>query len=117
MLLFQNLIDETQMPKPQKYTDIFILTKKLFWVGLQGFQSRAQPDWAYKFPDRTTPNTQICWTGPARLEWIRTHVFNILTSTGYQFSYDKVLDTNLVSKVIYWDVFENKQKNILKKKL
>jgi hypothetical protein len=34
MLLFQKLVDETQMPKPQKYTDIFLLTKKLFLVGL-----------------------------------------------------------------------------------
>ena len=36
MLFFQNLVDETQMPKPQKYTDTFILTKKLFIVGLRG---------------------------------------------------------------------------------
>ena len=39
MLLFQKLVDETQMPKPQKYTDTFILTKKLFLVGLLGLQS------------------------------------------------------------------------------
>ena len=26
---------------------------------------RAQPDWAYEFPDRTGPDTQICQTGPA----------------------------------------------------
>ena len=25
---------------------------------------RAQPDWAYEFPDRTGPDTQICRTGP-----------------------------------------------------
>ena len=36
MLLFQKLVDETQMPKPQKYTDTLILTKKIFLVGLQG---------------------------------------------------------------------------------
>ena len=29
------------------------------------FQARAQPDWAHEFPDRTGPDTQICWTGPA----------------------------------------------------
>ena len=43
MLFFQNLVDETQMPKPQKYTDIFILTKKLFIVGLQGLQNISIP--------------------------------------------------------------------------
>ena len=26
---------------------------------------RAQPDWAYEFPDRTGPDTQICRTGSA----------------------------------------------------
>ena len=26
MLLFKKLVDETQMPKPKKYTDTFILT-------------------------------------------------------------------------------------------
>ena len=29
--------------------------------------TRAQPDWAYGFPDRTGPDTQICRTGPE--EW------------------------------------------------
>ena len=28
-------------------------------------QTRARPDWAYEFPDRTGPDTQICRTGPA----------------------------------------------------
>ena len=31
------------MPKPQEYTDIFILTKKLFLVGLWGLQSISNP--------------------------------------------------------------------------
>ena len=43
LLFFQNLVDETQMPKPQKYTDTFILTKKLFLVGLRGLQSISNP--------------------------------------------------------------------------
>ena len=34
MLLFQKLVDESQLPKPQEYTDTFILTKKLFLVVL-----------------------------------------------------------------------------------
>jgi hypothetical protein len=37
-----------------------------------------------------------------------------LTSMGYQFSYDKVPGTNLVSKNLSWDVFKNKQKTTLK---
>ena len=28
-------------------------------------KGRARPDWAYEFPDRTGPDTQICLTGPA----------------------------------------------------
>ena len=29
---------------------------------------RAQPDWAYEFPDRTGPDTKVCPIGPARLD-------------------------------------------------
>ena len=43
MLLFQKLVDETQMPKSQEYTDIFILTKKLFLVSLRGLQNISNP--------------------------------------------------------------------------
>ena len=39
----EKLFDETQIPKPQKYTDTFILTKKLFLVGLRGFQNISNP--------------------------------------------------------------------------
>ena len=39
---------------------------------------RAQPDWAYEFPDRTGLDTQISWTGPAGPDGIRTYIFNIL---------------------------------------
>ena len=50
--------DETQMPKPQKYTDTFIITQKMFLVGLRGLQSLSiwaeaphsvfLPDWTLK---------------------------------------------------------------------
>ena len=43
MLLFQKLDDETQIPKPQKYIDTFILTKNLFLDGLHGLQSISKP--------------------------------------------------------------------------
>ena len=43
ILFFKKLVDETQMPKPQEYTDFFILTKKLFLVGLWGLQSISNP--------------------------------------------------------------------------
>ena len=43
LLLFWKLIDETHMPKPQKYTDNLILIKKLFLVGLRGLQSMSNP--------------------------------------------------------------------------
>ena len=39
MLLFQKLIDETQMPKLKEHTDTFIITSMLFLVGLRGIQS------------------------------------------------------------------------------
>jgi hypothetical protein len=35
---------------------------------------------------------------------------------GYQLSYDISMDTNLVSKNLNWDVFENRQKKSWKKK-
>ena len=41
-------------------------------------QTRARPDWAYEFPDRTGPDTQFCRTGPAGPDWIRTYNLNIL---------------------------------------
>ena len=42
MLFFLKLVDETQMPKPQEYTDTFILTKKLLLVGFRGLQSMSK---------------------------------------------------------------------------
>ena len=39
---------------------------------------RAQPDWAYEFPDRTGQGTQIFGTGIAGPDLIRTYIFNIL---------------------------------------
>ena len=35
-------------------------------VSLLKVESRAHPDWAYEFPDRTGMDNQICRTGPAR---------------------------------------------------
>ena len=43
MSLFGKLVDEMQMPKLQKYTDTFIIIKKLFLVGLRGFQIISKP--------------------------------------------------------------------------
>ena len=51
---FCKLFDETQMPKPQKYTDTFILIKKLFLVGLIVLQSMSKP---VERPCSTTQNT------------------------------------------------------------
>ena len=39
---------------------------------------RAQPDWAYEFPDQIGQDTQICLTGTAGLDWIRTYNLKIL---------------------------------------
>ena len=72
---------------------------------------RAQPDLAYQFSDRTGPDTQICKTGPAGPDWIRTYIFKHSTYQVWVINSHKIrsLDTNLVSKL-------NKQKEILKKK-
>ena len=43
MLIFLKFVDETKMPKPQEYTNIFIVTKKLFLVGIGGLQSISNP--------------------------------------------------------------------------
>ena len=43
MLLFWKLVDELQIPKPQNYTDTFIITKKLLFVGLIGLRSISKP--------------------------------------------------------------------------
>ena len=43
MLIFLKFVDETKMPKPQEYTNTFILAKKLFLVGLGGLQSISNP--------------------------------------------------------------------------
>ena len=47
------------------------------WIQIYPF--RAQQDWAYEFPDRTGPDTQICRTGPAGPDWIRTYNFKFFT--------------------------------------
>ena len=69
-------------------------------LGPKSIWDRAQPNWSYEFPDRTGPDTQICRTGPAGLNWIWT--LNILT-TKYIWVINsqriRSLYTNLVSKV------------------
>ena len=69
---------------------------------LGSLEFRAQPDWAYEFPDRTGPDTQICQTGPAGPDWIRTYIskhlsyqLQVITSHTHKIRF---LNTNLVSK-------------------
>ena len=47
-------------------------TYGMYTYGMYTYGIRARPDWAYEFPDRTGPDTQICRTGPAGPDWIRT---------------------------------------------
>jgi hypothetical protein len=44
MLLLWKLVDETQMPQSQEYTNTFIITYKLFLVGLRGRYFISNPD-------------------------------------------------------------------------
>ena len=41
--------------------------------------NRAQPVWAYEFPDRTGTGIQICWTGPSGPDLIWTYIFKHFT--------------------------------------
>ena len=64
-------------------------------------RSRARPDWAYEFPDRTGPDTLICRTSPAGPDWIRTYIFKHFTYQLQVITSHKIrsLNTNLVSKI------------------
>ena len=69
--------------------------EKTHWKNREEFYSyfsRAQPDWAYEFPDRTGPDTQICRTGPARPDWIQTYIFKNLTKQNKK--YEKKIEKN-----------------------
>ena len=58
------------------------------------FLGRAQPNWAYEFPDRTGPDTQICRTGPALDIHFKTFTYQITefhwSSSNWNFSFKKV---------------------------
>ena len=41
---WEKLVDETQMPQSQKCTDTFIITYKVFLIGLQGLYFISNPD-------------------------------------------------------------------------
>ena len=66
---------------------------------------RAQPDWAYEFPDRTRLDTRICWTGNARPDWIQTYIFKHFIYHVWVINFHNIrsldinLGPNLVSKV------------------
>ena len=56
--------------------------------------NRAQPDWAYEFPDRTGPDTQICRTRPALDIHFKNFTYQITefhwSSSNWNFSFKKV---------------------------
>ena len=82
----------------------------LFWL------SMAQQDWAYEFPDRTGPDTQICGTLPAAPDWIRTYIFNFLQNK-YWLSI-LILSSpwsHIWCQNLNWDGFDNRQNNLEKK--
>ena len=56
MSLFWKLVDETQMVAPRKYTDAFIIIKKLFLGVLRGLQSNSIQ---YERPC-ITKNVNVC---------------------------------------------------------
>ena len=60
---FSGTAEHFQIKRGKAFADIS--NKKVFKVGGRT-TVRAQPDWAYEFPDRTGPDTQICRTDPAR---------------------------------------------------
>ena len=80
-----------------KWNGIFLHCKYLnAWFECNDIvYSRARPDWAYDFPDRTGPDTQICRTGPAGPDWIRTYISKHFS---YQLQVITSHKINLVSK-------------------
>ena len=64
---------------PSRTLDTLIILQKITFVSSSLEISRAQLDWAYEFPDRTGLDTQICRTGPAGPDWIRTYIFKHFT--------------------------------------
>ena len=79
-ILIQN-VEKLSLQCPRTQIDafqmnIFSWSKAVeFFDKLQSLAIRARPDWAYEFPDRTGPDTQICPTGPAGLDLILTYIF------------------------------------------
>ena len=68
----------SNLSKPQKPGN---LLPYIFQIGpsINSTLSRAQPDRAYEFSDRTGPDTQICRTGPAGPDCIRAYIFKHFT--------------------------------------
>ena len=58
------------------------------------FLGRAQPNWAYEFPDRTGTDTQICRTGLALDIHFKNFTYQITefhwSSSNWSFSFEKV---------------------------
>ena len=66
MILLQTVTNNHK--RVAKYVNRILIKKSVVLelvVGSGEQHTRARPDWAYEFPDRTGPDTQICLTGPA----------------------------------------------------
>ena len=73
MLLSKKLVDESQMPQSQDYTDTFIIIYKEFLVGLQGLYFISNPD------GRPCKKAKV-WKGPIQLHTNKNEHSNLITS-------------------------------------
>ena len=60
--------------------------------------NKAQPDWAYEFPNGTGPGIQICRAGPSRLDSIWTYIFKHFTYQVWVINFHMIssLDTTVI---------------------
>ena len=79
---------------------------------------KAWPDWAYEFPGRSGPDIQICQTGPAGPDWIRTYLLKLFKYQVRVINSLEIrsLDTNLVSTVLLDHINKKKMKKHFEKK-
>ena len=69
------------------------------------FSCRARPDWAYEFPDRTGPDTQICRTVPLVLHSYTKYHINMQEMTVGANQYERPCTATVDSPKLLTELF------------